>query len=58
MMHSVLFIADYFVLRTTVTDTEGMDEEDIIAKANEFLIRHYSFDIAALSGTIEVEETF
>jgi hypothetical protein len=56
MMHNVLFIADYFVLRTTVTDTEDMDEEQIIAKANEFLKRHYSFDIAALSGAIEVEE--
>jgi hypothetical protein len=56
MMHNVQFVADYFVLHTTVTDTEGMDEEQIIAKANEFLKRHYSFDIAALSNDIEVEE--
>lgn len=55
-MHNVQFVADYFVLHTTVTDTEGMDEEQIIAKANEFLKRHYSFDIAALSNDIEVEE--
>jgi hypothetical protein len=55
-MHNVQFVADYFVLHTTVTDTEGMDEEQIIAKANEFLKRHYSLDIAALSNDIEVEE--
>jgi hypothetical protein len=52
----VRFIADYFVLHTTVTDIEDMDDEQIIAKANEFLKRHYSLDIAALSNDIEIEK--
>ena len=56
MIHNVQFVTDYFVLTTTVTDTEGMDDDQIIEKANDFLIRHYSFDIADLSNDIEVEE--
>lgn len=55
-MHNVVFIADYFVLHTTVTDTEDMDEEQIIAKANVCLKDHYGWDVAAVSHDIEVEE--
>jgi hypothetical protein len=56
MRHNVQFIGDYFVHHTTVTDTEGMDEEQIIAKANELLKQYYGWDVAAASNDIEVEE--
>jgi len=55
-MHSVLFIASNLVLRTFVTDTEDMDEGQIIAKANVYLKDHYGWDVAAISHDIEVEK--
>ena len=55
-MHSVQFIAFNFILRTFVTDTEDMDEEQIIAKANVYLKDHYGWDVAAVSHDTEVEE--
>jgi len=52
----VQFVGDYFVLRTTVTETEGMSEEQVIDKANERMKEHYGWDVFAACNEAEVEE--
>jgi hypothetical protein len=51
----ILFVGDYFVLRTSADYVEGMDDDQVIAKANEFLKQHYGWDVAAASIGIEVD---
>lgn len=54
-MHNVQFVGDYFVLTTTVTDTSGLDDDQIIAKANEHLKQYYGWDVASVSNDIGVD---
>lgn len=55
MLTNVQFVGDYFVLHTTVDVAGDMDDEQIIAKANEYLKKHYGWDVAAVSNDIEVD---
>ena len=52
----VQFVGDYFVLRTTVVETDGMSEEQVIDKANERMKEHYGWDVLKACNDTEIEE--
>ena len=51
---TVQFVGDFFVMQTPVTDTEGMDDEEIIAFATRSIHNMYGWDIAHLSNEINI----
>lgn len=53
--YKVTFIADYFVLSTTV-DTGIYDDEEICEEANQFIKNEYGFDPYKFSYDYDIEE--